>query len=162
MSAAQLASAYQAIANGGVRMPLTLIESCTRPDGTVVIPGRPEPVRVVSEASAKLTIDMLQSVVTDGGLSSTFTIPGYLVAAKTGTGEVAGPGGYTNERIVSVAGIAPADNPEYVVVVTLVKPTTVKTSWAAAPPFATIMTQVLGHYRVPLSTAKAPRLPTTW
>lgn len=162
MSAAQLASAYQAIANGGVRMPLTLIESCTRPDGTVVTPERPAPVRVVSEASARLTVDMLQSVVTDGGLSSTFTIPGYRVAAKTGTGEVAGPGGYTNERIVSVAGIAPADNPEYVVVVTFVKPTTVKTSWAAAPPFATIMTQVLKHYRVPLSTVKAPRLPTSW
>lgn len=162
MSAAQLASAYQAIANGGVRMPLTLIESCTRPDGTVVTPKRPAPVRVVSEASARLTVDMLQSVVTDGGLSSTFTIPGYRVAAKTGTGEVAGPGGYTNERIVSVAGIAPADNPEYVVVVTFVKPTTVKTSWAAAPPFATIMTQVLKHYRVPLSTVEAPRLPTSW
>ncbi|HRQ00319.1 MAG TPA: penicillin-binding protein 2, partial [Terrimesophilobacter sp.] len=162
MTAAQLASAYQAIANGGVRMPLTLIENCTGPDGTVVLPEGATPVRVVSEASANLTLDMLQSVVTDGSLSSTFTIPGYLVAAKTGTGEVAGPGGYTNERIVSVAGIAPADNPEYVVVVTYVKPITVKSSWAAAPPFAKIMTQVLKHFRVPLSTSNAPRLPTTW
>jgi len=162
MSAAQLASAYQAIANGGVRMPLTLVASCTKPDGTVIVPERPAPVRVVSESSADVTLDMLQSVVTDGSLSSTFTIPGYRVAAKTGTGEVAGPRGYTNERIVSVAGIAPADDPKYVVVVTFVKPTTVKTSWAAAPPFAKIMTQVLKHYRVPLSTTNAPRLPTTW
>lgn len=162
MTAAQLASAYQAVANGGVRMPLTLVASCTTADGTVVIPDAPAPVRVVSERAADLTLDMLQSVVTDGSLSSTFTIPGYRVAAKTGTGEVAGPGGYTNERIVSVAGIAPADNPEYVVIVTFVKPTTVKSSWAAAPPFAKVMTQVLKHFRVPLSTTNAPRLPTTW
>lgn len=162
MTAVQLASAFQAIANGGVRMPLTLVAGCTRHDGTVVTPPSPAPVRVVTESTANLTLDMLQSVVTDGSLSSTFTIPGYRVAAKTGTGEVAGPGGYTDERIVSVAGIAPADNPEYVVVVTFVKPTTVKSSWAAAPPFAKIMTQVLKHYRVPLSTQSAPRLPTTW
>lgn len=162
MTAAQLASAYQAVANGGVRMPLTLVASCTTADGQVITPDAPAPVQVVSERAADLAVDMLQSVVTDGSLSSTFTIPGYRVAAKTGTGEVAGPGGYTNERIVSVAGIAPADNPEYVVIVTFVKPTTVKSSWAAAPPFAKIMTQVLKHFRVPLSTTKAPRLPTTW
>lgn len=162
MSLAQLTSAYQAIANGGVRMPLTLVTSCTRPDGTVETVDTPEPVRVVSEQAAALTLDMLQSVVTDGSLSSTFTIPGYRTAAKTGTGEVAGPYGYTNERIVSVAGIAPADDPEYVVIVTFVKPTTIKTSWAAAPTWAKVMTQVLKHYRVPLSTMPAPRLPTSW
>ncbi|MBX3093186.1 MAG: penicillin-binding protein 2 [Cryobacterium sp.] len=162
MSLAQLTSAYQAIANGGVRMPLTLVTSCTKPDGTVVPVAAPEPVRVVSEHAASLTLDMLQSVVTDGSLSSTFTIAGYRTAAKTGTGEVAGPNGYTDERIVSVAGIAPADNPEYVVVVTFVKPTTVKTSWAAAPTWAKVMAQVLKHFRVPLSTTAAPRLPTSW
>lgn len=162
MSSAQLASAYQALANGGVRMPLTLVASCTMPDGTVVKTERPAPVRVVSEGSADLALDMLQSVVTDGSLSSTLSIPGYRVAAKTGTAEVAGPGGYTNQRIISVAGVAPADNPEYVVVVTFVKPTTVKWSSAAAPPWAKIMTQVLKHFRVPLSTSNPPRLPTTW
>lgn len=162
MSLAQLTSAYQAIANGGVRMPLTLVTSCTRPDGTVETFDTPAPVRVVSEEAADLTLDMLQSVVTDGSLSSTFTIPGYRTAAKTGTGEVAGPYGYTNERIVSVAGVAPADNPEYVVIVTFVKPTTIKTSWAAAPVWSKVMTQVLKHYRVPLSTKAAPQLPTSW
>ncbi len=159
---AQLAGAYQALANGGVRMPLTVVESCTLPDGTVLKPEASQGVRVVSESAAKQTVDMLQSVVTNGQLSSILSIPGYNVAAKTGTGEVAEGGVYTNQRIVSVAGIAPADNPEYVVIVTLVKPDIMKTSYAAAPVFQEIMARVLKTYRVPLSNQPAPNLPTTW
>src|SRR5690606_8404252 len=49
VTSAQLASAFQSIANGGVRMPLTLVASCTKPDGTVVMTENPAPVRVVSE-----------------------------------------------------------------------------------------------------------------
>ncbi|WP_193509670.1 penicillin-binding protein 2 [Cryobacterium sp. BB736] len=159
---AQMASAYQALANGGVRMPLTVVESCTLPDGTVLRPEASQGVRVVSESAAQQTVDMLQSVVTNGQLSSVLSIPGYNVAAKTGTGEVAEGGVYTNERIVSVAGIAPADNPEYVVIVTIVKPDIMKTSYAAAPVFQEIMARVLKTYRVPLSIKPAPNLPTTW
>lgn len=159
---AQIVSAYQAIANGGVRMPLTLVESCTLADGTVVKPEASDGVRVVSEKAANLTVDMLQSVVTKGQLGSVLSVPGYNVAAKTGTGEVAEGGVYTNQRIVSVAGIAPADNPEYVVIVTIVKPDIMKTSYAAAPVFQEIMARVLKTYRVPLSTKPAPNLPTTW
>lgn len=162
VTSVQMASAFQALANGGVRLPLTLVESCTTPDGTVERPDAGEPVRVVSAKAAATTLDMLQSVVTDGVLSSRLSIPGYQVAAKTGTGEVAVGGVYTSDRIVSVAGVAPADNPEYVVVVTFVKPVTMKTSSAAAPVFRDIMAQVLKTYRVPLSTGEVPNLPTTW
>lgn len=163
VSAAQMVSAYQALGNGGVRLPLTLVESCTAADGTVTVPERGAPVRVVSEAAAKTTIDMLQGVVTEGFLSSVLSIPGYNVAAKTGTGEVAAAGGgYGSDRIISLAGLAPADNPEFAVLVTYVKPTIMKTSAAAAPTFQKIMAHVLKTYRVPLSTQPAPRLPTTW
>ena len=159
---AQMSSAYQAIANGGVRMPLTLVESCTKPDGTVVDLRAAEGVRVVSEQAAKTTVNMLESVVTGGSLSSQLTIPGYRIAAKTGTGEVAANGVYTSDRIVSVVGIAPADNPQYVVIVTYVKPDIMKSSAAAAPTFRKIMTQVLKTYRVPPSTEQGPGFPTTW
>ncbi|MEO6941635.1 MAG: penicillin-binding protein 2 [Terrimesophilobacter sp.] len=159
---AQMADAYQSIANGGMRLPLTLVEGCTKPDGTVVDLPPTVGTRVVSEKAAATTVNMLESVVTGGSLSSVLTIPGYRVAAKTGTGEVAANGVYTSDRIVSVSGIAPADNPEYVVIVTYVKPQVMKTSAAAAPTFRKIMTQVLKTYRVPPSKESGPGFPTTW
>lgn len=160
---AQMLSAYQAIANGGVRKPLTLVESCTKPDGTVTDLPSTEGIRVVSDTAANTTVNMLESVVTGGWLSPELSIPGYRIAAKTGTGEVASAsGGYGSDRIVSVAGIAPADHPEYVVIATFVKPSIMKTSAAAAPTFRKIMAQVLKTYRVPPSTEAAPGYPTTW
>jgi cell division protein FtsI (penicillin-binding protein 3) len=161
-SDAQVAGIYQTLANGGVRLPLTLVESCTKPDGTVVTPKRPAGIRVVSGQTAKTTVNMLESVVLRGELSSALKIPGYRVAAKSGTGEVPGPKGYTDERVVSVVGIAPAENPQYVVLVSYVKPRIMKTSAAAAPTFRKIMTQVLKTHRVPPSKTPSTSPPATW
>ncbi|MBB5632050.1 cell division protein FtsI (penicillin-binding protein 3) [Cryobacterium mesophilum] len=159
----QMLSAFQGIANGGMRLPLTLVEGCTKPDGTVVDLPSTQGTRVVSEKAATTTVKALESVVTGGWLSSELSIPGYRIAAKTGTAEVALPtGGYGNDYIVSVAGIAPADNPQYVVIVTYVKPKIMKTSAAAAPTFHKIMAQVLKTYRVPPSKKSGPGYPTTW
>lgn len=161
-SLAQMAGAYQALGNNGVRLPLRLIEKCTMPDGTVVTPSTGEPVRVVSETAADQVVAMMETVVSGGSLSQELTIPGYRIAAKTGTGEVAEGGVYTNERVVSLAGLAPAENPEYAVIVSFVKPDIMKSSSAAAAPFQKIMAQVLKTYRVEPSTTSAPQLQTTW
>ncbi len=161
-SLAQMAGAYQALGNDGVRLPLRLVEKCTMPDGTEVTPNAAEPVRVVSESAADQVVSMMETVVSGGSLSRDLTIPGYRVAAKTGTGEVAGRYGYTSDRIVSLAGLAPAENPEYVVIVSFVKPDIMKSSYAAAAPFQKIMAQVLKTYRVEPSTTAAPQMQTTW
>jgi cell division protein FtsI (penicillin-binding protein 3) len=160
----QVASLYQTLGNGGVKLPLTLVESCTNADGTVTNTPTTEGERVVSEEAADATVRMMETVVTDGWLSNVLTIPGYRVAAKTGTAEVFAEdgSGYSGERIVSVAGVAPADDPQYAVVVTLGKPDTIKTSGAAAPTFTEIMTQVLKKYRVVPSGTPAPSIPLTW
>jgi cell division protein FtsI (penicillin-binding protein 3) len=161
-TSAQIASAYQALANGGVRQPLTLVSGCEHADGTVTHAPPTEGVRAVSESAADTTVAMLESVATDSAIASLVSIPGYRVAAKTGTAEVAANGRYTDERIISVAGLAPADDPQFVVVVTYGKPDTMKTSATAAPTFRSIMTQVLKTFRVEPSTKPAPRLPITW
>jgi cell division protein FtsI (penicillin-binding protein 3) len=164
VTAMQLAGAYQAIANGGVRLPLTLVEGCTEPDGTVTELPPTTGVRVISDSSAKTVVNMLESVVTGGELGPVLRIPGYRVAAKSGTAQVALPngGGYGNDMIVSLAGIAPAENPQYVVLVTYTKPAIMKSSAAAAPTFHKIMTQVLKTYRVPPSTTPSTSPPATW
>lgn len=161
-TSAQIASAYQAIANGGVHMPLTLVSGCRHADGTVTDAPSGEGERILSESAADTTASILESVVTDGFLSSKLSIPGYRIAAKTGTAEVAENGSYGGQRIVSLAGFAPADDPQFVVVVTFARPDTMKTSAAAAPVFRSIMTQVLKTFRVPPSTQSAARLPLTW
>ncbi|MBX9719519.1 MAG: penicillin-binding protein 2, partial [Microbacteriaceae bacterium] len=161
-TSAQVASLYQTLANGGVRAPLTLVTGCEYADGTVTNLPPTEPERIVSESAARDVITTMELVVTQGYLTSQLTIPGYRVAAKTGTAEVYENGAYGRERIVTVAGTAPADDPQFVVVVTYGKPDTMRVSAAAAPTFRSIMTQVLKTFRVPPSTAPAPSIPLTW
>lgn len=163
-TAIQTASIFQTIANGGVRMPVKLVKGCVANDGTVTDAPSGKGTRVVSQKAAGDVVDMLENTIPDGTLKGMVPISGYNVAAKTGTAQIAdGPGGtYGQDYIVSVAGIAPAENPQYVVLVTFNKPTTLKTSFAAAPAFREVMSQVLETYRVKPSTTPPTHLPDTW
>jgi cell division protein FtsI (penicillin-binding protein 3) len=162
-TSAQVAQIFETIANNGVREPSTLVESCTKANGKVVDTQSVKPVRVVSAKTATEVRAMLETVVTGGPISALLKIPGYRIAAKTGTAQVANAhgGGYGDDYIISVAGMAPAEDPEYVVVVTF-GPTTLGTSAGAAPAFRAVMTDVLKKYRVPPSTTPAPYVQTTW
>lgn len=158
---AQMAGAYQAIANDGVRLPLRLVSGCEK-DGELVEAERGQPVRVVSEQAAKETIRILETVPREGTLQTRVGVPGYRIAAKTGTAEIAENGEYGDERMISIAGMFPAEDPEYVVVVSFVKPQTNRFSYAAAPAFDAIVTQILAHYRVAPSSQTAGYPPLTW
>jgi cell division protein FtsI (penicillin-binding protein 3) len=161
-TSAQMASLYQTLGNGGVRMPLTLIAGCEHADGTWTDVPVPTGERVVSEYAADTTLLMMETVASQGASRDVVSVPGYRIAAKTGTGEVAENGRYGSERIVSYAGVFPADRPEYAIVVTFGKPDTMKSSAAAAPVFNAIMEQVIKTFRVTPSTEAAPNLPLTW
>jgi len=157
-TAVQIASAYQAIANGGVRMPVRLVDGCG--DETVPLPSGS---RVVSETAADQTSQMLERVYLEGWLADEWKIPGYRVAAKTGTAQVPdGNGGYLSGYLVSVSGFAPADDPEFVVSVSIMNPVKMNSSAASAPVFQQVMSQVLKKYRTVPSGAPAPELPATW
>lgn len=159
----QVAQIFETLANHGVRQPSTLVQGCTKPDGTVTDTQKTKPVRVISASAADATVKMLETVVTGGPISAELKIPGYRIAAKTGTAQVAAANGagYTNKYVISVAGIAPAEDPQYVVVVTF-GPTTMGSSLYAAPAFKKAMTDVLTRYRVEPSTHRAPFVQTTW
>jgi len=159
-TAIQLASVYQTLGNGGVRLPVKLVEGCRLPDGKMIDVPSNKGVRVVKKSTAKQVVQMLESVVTGGELSKQLTIPGYRVAAKTGTAQQSnGDGGYKSTYLVSVTGLAPAGDPQYVVSVNIANPVKITTSAAAAPLFKTIMSQVLKTYRVKPSTTPSPNLP---
>jgi cell division protein FtsI (penicillin-binding protein 3) len=143
----QMASIYQAIANGGVRVPPRVVASVTAPDGTTSTPAVPEPTRVVSEDTADDLAYMLEAVVGPGGTAPLGEVDGYRVAGKTGTAQRANPecgcyegGGY----VTTFVGFAPADDPQYVVAVDLERPTSsAEGGQVAAPVFADVMRYVL-------------------
>ncbi len=159
----QVTSLFQTIANGGVRMPAQLVESCTKPDGTVVTPNLPAPVQVIKPETASQVSQMLENVYAQGTLADDIKIPGYRLAVKTGTAQVPdGHGGYKdNLFMTSLAGYAPANDPQYVVLTLFNEPKTNTMSSANRSVFKKAMTQVLTHYRVMPSGSDTPLLPVT-
>ncbi|WP_144796740.1 penicillin-binding protein 2 [Microbacterium paludicola] len=159
VTAPQVAGAYQAIANGGEKIDLSLLESCTTGEGDVVTPPAPHREQIISEKTAAEVTRMLENVSVQGGLSQQIEVPGYRVATKTGTAQKADGGGYiAGKYFTSMVGFAPVDDPQYVVVVTLDEPTKVVSSAATAPAFQKAMTQVLKTYRVSPSTTPMDEL----
>lgn len=161
-TSAQIASLYQAIGNDGTKVPLTLVASCTASNGKVTYPTSGATTQVVKASTAQSVRQMMETVTTQGSLRNLINIPGFRIAAKSGTAQVANGGGYGSDYIVSVAGLIPADKPQYAVIVTLAKPATIKTSAAAAPAYATIMKQVIKTFRIQPSTTAAPNVPVAW
>ncbi|ALJ20815.1 peptidoglycan D,D-transpeptidase FtsI family protein [Microbacterium sp. No. 7] len=159
----QVASTYQIIANDGKKMPLSLVESCVRPDGTVEEPDLPEPEQVIKATTAQQVSDMLENVYSEAWLADDIAIPGYRVASKTGTAEVTdGNGGYKQGiYFTSLVGYAPADDPQYVVVTVFDEPMTETGSGANRSMFKKALTQVLTHYRIMPSNSPVPLLPQT-
>jgi len=160
MNTVHAASVYATIANDGVRVTPSLIESVTAPDGTVTEGAAPQMTTVVSAKTAKTVRTMLEVVVSDKGTAPKARIPGYRVAGKTGTAQVAVNGGYGRDVIASFIGMAPADKPELVVAVTIVKPQNGR--WGgqlAAPVFKEVMMSALKTRHVPPTGTSAPNLP---
>ena len=156
----QMAYAYQAIANGGVRLDPILVDSCLAADGSVAYAPNQGSTRVLSTASANLNLELMEKVVEFGGVGKTAAIPGYRVAGKTGTAEIKSGSGYGDEYAISFYGIAPAENPTFVVGVTIYRPEGVSNSSKATPPFKAIMQQALKHYRIPPSTTESRSIPS--
>ena len=109
----QLAQAYVALANDGEMKPL----SFQRTDQTTR--GR----RVIDEEVARQVRSMLESPVSAEGTAGRAAIAGYRVAGKTGTVRKPTPGGYSEDRFMSIfAGFAPASAPRLVAVVVVDEP----------------------------------------
>jgi len=150
----QLAVAYGAIANGGKMMKPYIVDSIVHPDGTVV-KTQPRTVRqVISDQAAGLLTGMLVSVVKNGE-GHRAGVPGYLVAGKTGTAQIAknDGSGYESDvhaEIGSFAGFAPVSDPRFVMVVRIDRPQDVKFAEnSAAPLWGDIASYALKYLEVP-------------
>ncbi|GAB3302327.1 penicillin-binding protein 2 [Epidermidibacterium keratini] len=158
----QMATVYQAIANDGVRIPPRIVESTTEPDGTTKKVATPEPVNVMSASAAEDLRGMLEAVVNEG-TGGAGAVPGYRVGGKTGTGQRANPqtGGYAGGGYYhTFVGMAPIEDPKYVVAIAVTDPN-VAVQGGAAPLFSTVMGQVLQGAGVPPSSSTAPKYTLT-
>ena len=114
----QMATAYSAIANGGILRPPEIVES---------IGGRPVPeaagTRIVSSTTAATLRDMLRGVLADGGTASGAAIPGWDLAGKTGTANEVINGKYSDSAYAaSFIGFVPASRPQLLVAVMVDRP----------------------------------------
>lgn len=157
-TAIQMASAYQAIANGGIRLPVSLVEGCKGADGKLVTSEQADPVKVISPAAARGVLDMMENVATQGWLKDKLAIPGYRVAAKTGTAQQSdGRGGYSSSYIVTLGGMIPANDPQYVILTTIADARMNSTA-AVAPVFHDLSAHVLKKFRIQPAPSNAPWL----
>jgi len=122
VNAIQSAGVFQTIANGGLRVPPTLVAGAENADGTFEQTPPTAPVRVISKPVATTLSQMLEFVVGDGGTARQAKVPGYRVAGKTGTADRVGANGRYSGKTASFIGFAPADKPAFVVAVILQNP----------------------------------------
>jgi cell division protein FtsI (penicillin-binding protein 3) len=123
LTAMQATSVFATIANNGVRVSPTVIAGTSDSSGNYTPSATRESVRVISGDTATKMRLMMESVVSANGTAPSAAIPGYRVAGKTGTAQrIDDTCGCYRGYTASFIGFAPADNPAYVISVTIQDP----------------------------------------
>jgi cell division protein FtsI (penicillin-binding protein 3) len=160
VNAVQAAGIFQTIANNGLRMPPRLVDGYVGGSGTETKTAPSTGVRVITPAVAKELRIMMEGVVSKDGTAPEAEIPGYRVAGKTGTAQRFDPTcGCYRGFTASFIGMAPADNPQLIVAVTLQRPVKGYYGGAvAAPVFQQIMSYALARLDIPPTGTKSPKV----
>ncbi len=146
----ELLTAIAAIANNGTLMEPHVVSAIENPDGSIVkIPPKAVDQPISPEAAKVMTEIMVNAV--NKGESAWTRLPGYRIAGKTGTASIPLNGHYDpTKTIASFVGFAPADNPKFVMLVILNKPTaSIYGALTAAPVFFEIAKDLLAYYGIP-------------
>ncbi|MDG4832148.1 penicillin-binding protein 2 [Solwaraspora sp. WMMD1047] len=152
----QMAAVYAAIANDGVWVQPHLVRETVAPDGTRTPAPDPQTRQVISAENAAALRELMEAVVAlPDGTGTNAAIAGYRVAGKTGTGRRIVDGRYTNDEVASFIGMAPADQPRYVIAVFVHTPGG-GGGTVAAPAFRDMMAFTLRHFRVPPTGSRPP------
>ena len=145
VSAMQVVTAYDAIANRGLLVQPYLVKRIVDPSGRIIRERKPTKIRRVMDAkNAEVMCSLLKAVV-DSGTGTKAAIRGLSVAGKTGTAAKPKKNGrgYSNDYISSFAGFAPVEAPQIVGVVVVDNPTRGPHwgGWTAAPIWKNIVTK---------------------
>ncbi|MEK7636923.1 MAG: penicillin-binding protein 2 [Patescibacteria group bacterium] len=155
----QLAAAYGALANGGKLMQPYVVDRIRKPDGAEVV-TQPKEVRAVISTQTSATISAMLVRVVQNGHGKRAGVPGYFVAGKTGTAQIPDPatGTYMKDLTIGTfAGFAPVEDPQFVMVVQLIKPRDVQfAESSAAPLFGNLAKFLMLYLHIPPTTATKP------
>ena len=170
MTLLQMTGMYQAIANDGVRIPPRILKATIAPDGTRTEEQRPAGIPVVSPETARTVRNMLRAVVqrdpmgAQQGTGPAAAVEGYQVAGKTGTAQQINPACgcyYDDVYWITFAGMAPVDDPRYVIGIMMnapVRNADGSPGHSAAPLFHNIAAWLMQRENVPLSPDPGPPL----
>ncbi len=165
LTAVQLAAGYASFANGGELVTPHVVAGWTDPDGTYHSAEQPPRERVMRPETAATMVELLTGAI-DEGIANRASIPGYTVAGKTGTAQIAGPVKVKNDagEIVeqwqyidgwvdsSFVGILPAGDTKLVTLILINRPAGAGGRHMPERPewvFADVMPQVLNYLAIP-------------
>jgi cell division protein FtsI (penicillin-binding protein 3) len=153
VTAVQMAAAINTIANRGTYVSPSLVQGSATTDSGLQVGTDHKTTRQVVSPEAAREVSMMMERVLDpeDGVAPGARVPGYRVAGKTGTAQVAEGGRYVEGKFdVSFAGFAPADDPRFTVYIVIHNPRNgMGGGYNAGPAFARIMSYLLRHYSVP-------------
>jgi cell division protein FtsI/penicillin-binding protein 2 len=150
LSPIQLLTAFTAIANNGQRMEPHVVDRVQTADGkTIAIPPKPLDKPISAKAAKVVTEMMVQAVNT--GEAKFARLKGYRIAGKTGTAQIPVAGHYDpNKTIASFVGFAPADDPKFLMLVVIDRPSSsIYGAETAAPLFFNAARNILEYYDIP-------------
>ena len=153
----QLVRAIASVVNGGYLLEPYVVSEITDPEGNTVLKQEPTVLRqVISEETSRTMCSLMESVVTQGTAKNA-QVYGFSIGGKTGTSEkidvLDENGKPTLDKIVSFVGVAPMDNPEYIVLVALDTPSRstglyISGGVMAAPTVGAVMGDILPYLGV--------------
>lgn len=143
----QIAAAYAAIANNGKLPKVHIVEEMRYSNGKTERTQSEVMNQVITPHASQLLSAMLTSVVENHYTQA--RLPGYYVAGKTGTAQIAAAGGYSEETNHTFAGFAPATKPELVLVVKYEKPDQRWAEQTTLPVFKDVLSYALDYYGFP-------------
>lgn len=154
----QTALIFQALGNKGVRLKPRIVDAIIDTDGTEHKRPVEAGVRMVSEETAASCRVLMENVV-DQGHARTAKVTGYRVGGKTGTAEAPSEKGGYDGNTTSFIGLAPIDDPRFLVAVTMQRPDGDVGSNGTTHEFSKIMEKTLHTYNVPRSTGEPETIP---
>jgi len=153
----QLVRGIAAVVNGGYLLEPYLVSQVMDADGNVVLQQEPTILRqVIKEETSKTMCTLMQSVVEEGTAKNA-KVAGFAIGGKTGTSEKIDVfdenGQRVQDKIVSFVGVAPMDDPEYIVLVALDTPARstgiyISGGVMAAPTVGAVMSDILPYLEV--------------
>lgn len=154
----QMVTAVSAIANGGTLYTPYVVDRIER-HGDLVQDRKPQPVRQVLRPEVAATVREMMATSAHSVLAEKFNLPGYNIAAKTGTAQIPDPktGKYVEDKtIASIISFFPAEKPLFTVLIKIDQPK--KNSLGgdvAAPALGRLAGELLRYAGVP-PTGKTP------